>query len=238
MNQFKRTQVVMLPTEDRCFIFMNKNKTWLKSSNVILDDHPVERNQHLYIISDDEIKEGDWCYCSKENRCIKNEMHTNVPSTRKKIIATTDSSLNKKHDCDCGATTYEGCSQCLEILPQPSQQFIEKYIESYNKGEIITDVLLEYEKNVEMRQGYPKPSTANGKTEWNYDKITSYNLKVNPKDNTITIKKLKDSWNREELIEKLKSILYDSSSLVYTLPDNTVESIDYELFNNWIKDNL
>lgn len=30
-------------------------------------------------------------------------------------------------------------------LPQPSPQFIEKYIESYNSGNIITEVMVEYE---------------------------------------------------------------------------------------------
>ena len=29
-------------------------------------------------------------------------------------------------------------------------------------------------------------------------------VKVNPKDTTITIKKVKDSWNREEVIELIK----------------------------------
>jgi hypothetical protein len=45
-----------------------------------------------------------------------------------------------------------------------------------------------------------KPSTINSKTEWNYDvKLYLIILKVNPKDSTITIKKLKDSWNLEEM---------------------------------------
>lgn len=29
-------------------------------------------------------------------------------------------------------------------------------------------------------------------------------LKVNPKDNTITIKRVKDSWNRQEMEEKIR----------------------------------
>jgi hypothetical protein len=44
-----------------------------------------------------------------------------------------------------------------------------------------------------------KPSTINSKTEWNMVKLYLIILKVNPKDSTITIKKLKDSWNLEEM---------------------------------------
>ena len=46
------------------------------------------------------------------------------------------------------------------------------------------------------------------------------------KDNTIKIKKLKDSWNREEVVYLLHNIL--DISLFYTK-----EEID-----NWIKENL
>jgi hypothetical protein len=67
------------------------------------------------------------------------------------------------------------------ILPtyisRPSQQFIE-YIEAYNKGEIITDVLVEYHSIINTR---------------NTERYQVQTLKMNPRDNTITIKKLKDS---------------------------------------------
>lgn len=36
------------------------------------------------------------------------------------------------------------------------------------------------------------------------EKVKRIRPKINPKDNTITIKKLKDSWNREEVIELFK----------------------------------
>ena len=76
-------------------------------------------------------------------------------------------------------------------LPQPSQQFIQKYIEEYNnKGNIITDVLVEYEE---------------GKSySGNEGLIIKEWLKINPKDNTITIKKVKDSWTREEILDDIE----------------------------------
>ncbi|MEW2859388.1 hypothetical protein AB1A63_15220, partial [Lactiplantibacillus paraplantarum] len=49
-------------------------------------------NQHLYILSDDEIKEGDWYHNSIDNS-IKQASDWIYVSTCKKIIATTDTSL-------------------------------------------------------------------------------------------------------------------------------------------------
>ena len=216
MEQFKRAQVIMLPTNVLSNISLSNKTNNLVYNNNKHDTLSMFTNQHLYIISDDEIKEGDLHITSD---------HSGFGFRKYKIIATTDTSLKviipRHNDFD---SEY--------ILPQPSQQFIEKYIESYNKGEVITDVLVEYEKNVEMRQGYPKPSTANGKTEWNYDKITSYNLKINPKDNTITIKKLKDSWNRKEIENKLNKLLRDYQNITHR---KTSWSFD---INKWIEENL
>lgn len=95
--------------------------------------------QHLYILSDEEIKEGD--YYLDEHNNIGKAFKNNAGFYRncKKIIATTDKSLIIKNDCDCGATTYEGCSQCLKQVPQLPQSFIKKFVEEYNKGNIITE---------------------------------------------------------------------------------------------------
>jgi len=211
MNQFKKAQVIMLPTEQQTNIVLNPTiKKLLLTKDWGHHDHsnkPIKEfiyigfvPQHLYIISDDEIKVDDWYYttldkeilkANKDTEVIMNEANINIKTTYKhthfKIIATTNTSLSKKNDCDCGATTYEGCSQCLKILPQLSQQFITNYIESYNKDEVITDVLVEYENN--------KVTALDKNSKEMWDFVTK--LKINP-DNTITIKPTKDSWNREE----------------------------------------
>ena len=81
-----------------------------------------------------------------------------------KIIATTDISLVKEYN-----------------LPQPSQQFIQKYIEEYNRGNIITDVLVEYEliSNEEYFLNTINPD----------DDVPYFdeNLKINPKNNSLNI---------------------------------------------------
>lgn len=210
MEQFKRAQVVLLPTEKRsnCLAGYN-NKSLLfnfkpnyQYTKVYLDSIYAEAF-HLYIISDDEKKEGDWLYNSQINKVIKAKVKESHPLS-KKIIATTDSSLTKT-----SFKVFKGLPS--HQLPQPSQQFIEKYIESYNKGEVITDVMVEY--------------IDNSYYEFN-SLITELTLKTNPKDNTITIRKLKDSWNREEVEVLIYSAM---KSRNYT---------SIQDFRNWIEENL
>ena len=218
MDNVKRAQVIMLPTKNNgtidtydsgkiCLTNKKTDWSWKKGFN------------ELYIVSDDEIKEGNWCYDKLNNniyQATKIVIH-NLKSLEyelylKKIIASTDTALTivDKH-------MFNGYSN--NHLPQPSQQFIEKYIESYNKNEVITDVLVDYKTNIL------------------YPMIENNNLilKVNPKDNTITIKKLKDNWNLKEI----KSIL-----LQFAKDCNKDEDLiryyneDYKNLNNWIQKNL
>lgn len=201
MQQFKRAQVIMLPTNQSNIVLINPKKEfligtetyksllqggkdWIYNSS-ITDNSSIP--QHLYIISDDKIKDGDWYYnnlykeiykCNNKEK-YRTENYLSNPIAEKhrnkKIIATTDTSLT------IGMT--EGNVYYIS-LPQPSQQFITKYIEAYNKSEVITDVL------VKQRLSFDA-----------WHRIAEEELLINPKDNTITIKKLKDSWNREELLE-------------------------------------
>jgi len=227
MNQFKRAQVVMIPTENETNIFLSEDK--LNISSTFKKVINIGFGQHLYIISDDEIKENDWCYDQRPNeegeltdiiyqvKDIKTEMRS---SSEKKIIATTDTSLK----------IFGGKGDICDLfypLPQPSQQFIEKYIESYNKGEVITDVLVEYEKCNIIEPTYGKLGRIHNGGSWDYQ------LKVNPKDNTITIKKLKDSWNREEYEQQLRELGKD----LMTRYQNGNGVFQYNI-DNWIEKNL
>lgn len=227
MNQFKRAQVIVLPT----------NKKEYKANQIILHTYgdklgtlrlapwtdikgelsTIFQGQHLYIISDDEIKEGDYHITSD---------HEGYGDKKYKIIATTDTSL--KIESELNAYYRNGIGGA-NSLPQPSQQFIERFIESYNKGEVITDVLVEYEPFV-MTSGYSilKNDEIKNKNNWIYE------LKVNPKDNTITIKKLKDSWNREELKILFKKHEKDVIKYINSLGPSATPSFN----DKWIEENL
>jgi hypothetical protein len=247
MTQFKKAQVIMLPTDKSNIVlitpkveyqigieskksFLQGGKDWIYNSSVTDNS---EKAQYLYIISDDKIKEGDYIYneLSGIGKYIKNEefndgivvIYNNQGfevaediKNVKKIIATTDTSLEIK-------TYYKKVGDTLgrnEKVPQPSQQFIEKYIESYNKSNVdsnnytIIDVLVEYE----LYQN----SINYHKDIWkDFER-----LKVNP-DNTINIniKPLKESWNREEVINIINKFNRRINKPITDIP-------------KWIKKNL
>ena len=233
MEQFKRVQVVVLPIRELSNISLSNKHNTLVYNNDKHDTLSMFTNQHLYIISDDEIKEGDWHLNADKNVVTNTIRYTLYKATKikldfikklqekgsdckfYKIIATTDTSLINRRQM----TFMDEATEWIYDLPQPSQQFIEKYIEEYNKGNIITDVLVEYET---------LKTTANNKHfgEGHIYSITN-KLKINPKDNTITIKKLKDSWNKEEIIKLIKSFANN-----YQYASNDIG------YNKWIEENL
>ena len=236
---YKRRTVVMLSTNQKaenCILIhedtYRKDMYWNK--HYMTQDYLRSKNitsHHLYIISDEEIKEGDW-YLVKLYKLGENDNEgtwtveqcksiteqtwinkTSVDKTRhidncKKIIATTDKSLiiSKSINGVMGNT-----GTITDYFPQPSQAFIQKYIEEYNKGNVITDVMVEYNK-------FEEPTT-----DGNSEKYIEYELKVSS-DNTITIRRIKDSWNREEVIELAHKLLFR----------NTLE----KQLNEWIEKNL
>jgi hypothetical protein len=237
MKNYKRAQAVMLPTTEKTDLFII-NKQLFKCHKPQQGDGVDTVNQNLYIISDDKIIEGDWYLVelfkiTGESNGLKLEQceaiddgwvnNSDVVTARhikncKKVIATTDRKLT-----DDNRTYISGLMGKPNILPQPSQQFIEKYIESYNKGEVITDVLVEYER-----------------IPWNLDEYGSLileeelRLKINP-DNTITIKELKETWDRKEVEAKLFELLQDIQH-----DETLLEHYggDYREFDKWVEENL
>ncbi len=187
----KKCQVILLPHKDGVLYF-SQDKTHLTT----IPGVTVGANfaQHIYILSDEEIKEGDYRYSSIQNNIAKansTDISTGYYTNNtayKKTIATTDSSLNPTGNAGIIAHAFK------EEIPQPSPQFLEVFVREYNKGNTITSVMVEYEDY---------NGTTSISSDWNG------RLKVNSKDNTITIKRIKYSWSREEVIELLLSFNKD-----------------------------
>lgn len=238
MSTFKKAKVILLPTNEKSKITLSFKErsfnqliepklTLIKESNYQLSNI---QSQHLYIISDDEIKEGDYILNIETNNIFKADSIEYLESHNiiedfdksfyinskyvKKVIATTDIKLGTCEYSDRYRESY------FNPLPQPSQQFIEKYIEEYNKGNVITDVLVEYEGEALY-------------TEQQYFKGYKDNLKINPKNNTITIKKVKDSWNREEVVQLLIDCCAEISSIHGKLKGKEPADL-----YKWIEENL
>lgn len=190
-TKFKRCKVIILPVGEEYKVSSSRFQ------------QPV----HYYIVSDDEIKEGDWIMSQPNSYPLHNISggFQEYPDTNgcKKIIASTDKLLG---------------------LPQPSESFRQKYVEKYNKGNKIREVMVEYYyDDIEVYK--------NEKIQKNTD---NYIPKVNHKDNTITIKKVKDSWSKYEVIEIANKAFEYARGLQYKTSTRDFKSE----FDKWIEENL
>ena len=140
-----KRQVALVPTKHKeNALWWSGNKLYINSPE---NDSRGELN-HLYILSDDEIKDGDWgikTYGMPGTEEIVKYSY-DMGNTVKKIIATTDVSLETFFESSQGSFIEHGQGY-FKKLPQIHQSFIEYYIEQYNKGNIITEVDIEYETN-------------------------------------------------------------------------------------------
>lgn len=214
MSTFKRTKVVMLPTENKSNIY--KNDQGIMTYNT----HPNFgrlgwKPQHLYFLSDDKIQEGDW-YMWTDNQAIAHsddmldylEKHRKAGDV-KKVIATTDKSLLVKNTLIRKVQDVEMKGNHLKALAEPSKGFIEKFVK---KGGI-DEVEVEYGYKIDKSSGH-------------FMQTRVYFLKVSS-DNTITVKPIKNSWNRKEVEELLYQFYTESTNSNYS-----------GSFNSWIKENL
>jgi hypothetical protein len=242
MEQFKRAKIIMLFTEKTSDIALNIKRNTLYSilkSNIDYEYNKTINyfnwnKQHLYFLSNEDVKKNNW-YIYK-NSIFKSDDDSLIGNKEcKKIIATTDTSLQiTKNTSNPALYEYiqQGsvCSTYEDLLPQPSQQFIEKYIECYNKGKIIIDILVEYENVVQDKYGTQHIQSINDSKQYiNTCKLISSNIKINPKNNTITIKSIKNSWNRKEVIKLLEEVRWQTIGNPTEFTKN---------FKNWIEQNL
>ena len=240
MSTFKKCKVLLLPTNEKASLIYGNSLLNKLSYGELSPSHCS--HYHLYIISDDKIEEGEICWVlnttnnsiflnNPENGKIAppkiNILHKEYNKEHfKKIIATTDTSLTT---CQCRKVGYHklSCKQTYN-LPEPSQSFIQKFIEEYNKGNVITDVMVEYETKV---VGYEVGFTGD-------IDISAKVVKINSKDNTITIKKLKDSWNKCEHAANLIKYRQDYEQFKKDSHFGPNQKEIEEWSNKWIEENL
>jgi hypothetical protein len=233
-KSYQECDVVMLETSktnNLNDIVLNPDKTKLATLNPLtIDSKQPCTNQHLYILSNDEIKEGDWCISM--NLAYKKPFQcTNLLYAKeyncKKILATTDSSLIIGYKCLCYGSGSIGCnfennknnpvrkqSKCeqekINLFKIP-QSFIEQFITECNKGNI---------------NGISKPLVECYVTnETTGDKFL--NFKINNKNEISILTEQKQSYSREEV-----------EALLYNLPFDIDLHYGENSLKNWIKDNL
>lgn len=240
-KSYKQCDVVMLPTEKASKITFLENKL-MHSGNVNWQSkqHDWEEgdgiNQNLYILSDEEIKEGDW-FLDNENdidQYFESKHNKLIHILSKKIIATTDKSLEiackvECHDCKGKGEQimpYEDngeiCSRCLgtgledneNSLPRPSDDFLKAFVKAQGK---ITEVLVEYRPIYRVLEDLEYE-----------DEIIGYEIRK-ALDNTITIKPIqeKTSWSREEVV-----------ALIQKLEKDGADYFGQAFLKQWIEENL
>ena len=237
----KKIQVVMLPTEkaEKCLIFrhnrLNYNPNYLTQEWLKYND---AQSFHLYFLSDEETKNNDWFYdyhTKKVLKCLSNKsgILNEIYSNYKKVVATTDKSLTH-----LVVDPRPMVSKVVKELPQPSKSFIEKYISEYNKGNIITECLVEYSELF-------SPDNINWATNVNstWKQITSKSvLKIN-RNNEITIHPIKNSWSREEVIQLFVKLLQSTgkeikAEIKYIGTNKSYIEYSGSDFDDWIEQNL
>lgn len=231
MKQFKKAKVVMLPTEDKSNICIVK----LNDKNILVNNKGYN-SQHLYFLTDDRIEKEDWCYDKRDNAIFKIKVNLEDGDGCGlifKIISTTDTSLMTT--VSVPHIGEQPNRKMLDVikLPQPPQEFIEKYVESYNKGEVITDVLVEYELQSYSNRFEDKKPIGDSET-WG----KRLSLKINS-DNTIIIKQEKETLRdimmknpdiRGEVVQLLNEVIRQSKEQ-YSLLDRLG-------LDKWIEENL
>lgn len=148
----RKSRVVSLPTKDSTNIVYNNNDStfYYYPTEQIIDKH-ISTCHHLYILSDDEIKDGDWYYLEKQgsigsptgvyqSRGTTISKLNTLAANCKKIVATTDKSLYTYScsfdDCQKANTCLysRSCSRGLykEYLCSIPQSVIEEYCKNPN----------------------------------------------------------------------------------------------------------
>lgn len=167
----------------------------------------VKDDTRIKYLVDVIVTEQNQCYC-KGDRKFPFEYYAVNP-----IISTTDSSLLGEK------ISFKWMSIGLEEFkyPKPSRQFINKFIKEYLNGNTITEVLVEYEsKNISDNEGF-----------FNLNDV----VKVNGRNNTITIKKINDSFTRKQHIENIKAF-----AKVFVA--NTETAYKQAEIDKWIDENI
>ena len=236
-NNHQEWDVVMLPTkDDSARIIKSEDRDYLVFVDKWSGKHIAN---HLYILSNDEIKYGDWfieldlngkrsSYSNKPYLCdigntggfilTKNDGNFPFPENCRKIIATTDSSLVINN-----GTFDDGTGTQLPLLntflPQIPKSFIEKYITEHNKGNVISKVLVEVENDYEEPQG------------------DYFRIKLSQNNEISILTEQKQVFSREEVVDML--LTYKCDLLVeLNRCRKSGESFQKQFTDNWIQQNL
>ena len=190
MEQFKKAKVFVLETNqspqigDICYsrrtgYFINEGNTSVTNViNMLFVKSTDIKTYKMYITEYKEIKDKDYFIVRyNENTFVLGQRTKNTMDViADKVIAILGNHIYPPCDGHCG-------NEYVCIYPHPSPDFVKKWVDEANEDNIITDVLIEYEYLLNDNTVIPY-----------------WKLKVNPKNNTITIRKVKENFTKNEVI--------------------------------------
>jgi len=141
MENFKELKIIILPAkkEDNSGYVIAKciadDLAYRKRGDMVYGIGLATKcfkKYNLYLISDEYIKEEDWCLHQIQHEYYLKQAHEDNALLHYKIVATTDS-LNAFEEYP------------YYPLPKVPESFIKEYVRECNAGNKITDVLVEYE---------------------------------------------------------------------------------------------
>lgn len=189
---FKKREIVMMHTDEKetSAIMLGVMPNVATITKDVLDDvsdwMKFGTPYHLYVLSDEPLNKGD-LYMSKLHSIISKYNGTEkLPEGWKKIIAHTNLDLDFPLR-----------------LPKLRESFIKHFVVQYNRGNIITEVDVEYKEyhGVDTSIAEINYVSGDGSLGWKgKNDLRDVKLKINI-NNTINIKPIKESWNREEVIK-------------------------------------
>jgi hypothetical protein len=193
-----KAKVHRLPTEDKSQIGLCKHS---ERQGIFYGETPTIEdsliNQHLYITTDEEIKEGDLCYDKSAkpgwngiegiSKCLRTDKNGYWNKNCRKIIATTDPKLNEVNDKNKVDESW-----FRPFIPKIPQSFIEEYCKSGGIDEVLVE--MERMSNKGEWKDVLLPS------EWGDHNPTR--PKLNP-DNTIIIHPVEEKMCSKEEVESL-----------------------------------
>jgi hypothetical protein len=227
---WKECKCVLIPADNSAILEpISPRRMEMRMNNIKSDRH---RACHLHIISDEHINNNDWCY-SEVDKCVyqeNNSERANACNYIWKVLAATDTLLIVPVPYITGRVGIDN------VLPQIPESFLLLYIQEYNKGNIITNVTVEYEDvccDIRVNGGLHSPDCCHN---------SIIQLKVNPKDNTINIKLPKKNYTREEYINNMYLLLEDCFLDIRNNIDKVklVDKSTYckQIVDSWTKINL
>ena len=239
----KKHKVVMLPTEESNIILWEiRGELDYYSDKQKYKEGKSAIPQHLYLTSDEEIREGDWVYNSSRNfgkriyKCqrvrennegfpykvsnpIKGDEAMYLSNKTFKVIATTDPKLTKVDE-------VSGDNVWTSPIPQVPQSLIEYYAKHQPEY-----VELEYEMNGEYDGGctaiWKQLKLVNNDVVWVEHRTMSI---VDYMNKQHEVGKL---YSREE-VEELCRSAHRSGKAV----GENIESYSWDEIEKWLKENL